>query len=109
VPVIQIDVNATADGDNTVIAAPAAGLRIEVLSYHLTNNTATAGAVLFKSGANTIGRTHLASNATNPVISQNGKREVPVFICNAAEAFIINTTAGQDVVGHLTYIIRSDE
>lgn len=43
-------------GDNTLVAAPAAGYRLVLLYLHVQNETTTATTCLVKHGATTVGR-----------------------------------------------------
>lgn len=95
-------VNATADGDNTVIAAPAAGQAIVIVGYNVQSTTAAT--FIMRSGA--AGTIHASYAATaNQQFNYAGQRASPAFVLDAAAAFVINTTAGQDILGHVTYYI----
>jgi hypothetical protein len=93
-------INATADGDNTVIAAQA-GKVIRVISYVLTS-TAT-GAVLVKDGAGTV----LArfNPAVNGGAAFAGGVDAPAFETASGQSLVINNAAGIDTIGHIGYVV----
>lgn len=97
-------VNATSDGDNTLVAAPAENRRIVVLGYQL--RFVGAGAFQVKSGA--AGSVHLdeigvASPGTR--LSYSGTLHGPAFECDAGLALVVNNFATGDTLGHLTYTV----
>src|SRR2546427_1864618 len=93
----SIRVNATADGDNTVIAAPGAGQRIIVLAILLTGLT-TAGVALIRSGA--AGTVHgEVSLGTSGGVGLSGSAREPLFVCDSNAALVVNCSAGLDVKG----------
>jgi hypothetical protein len=104
--VLTAVIAATADGDNTVVAA-VTGKKIRVLGYVLTVNA--AGTVQWKSGAST---------------AKSGAMEFPDgggaapglcdpatggfwFETAAGEALVLATAAGVDGLGHVTYLLTS--
>lgn len=98
-------VNATADGDNTLVAAPGAGLRILVLGYQL--RFVGAGAFVVKSGA--AGTTHLdevgvASPGTRLSYSGNDA-DAGAWLGDENAALVVNNFATGDTLGHITYRI----
>lgn len=99
----HIRVNARADGDNTVIAAPAAGKKIIVVGYCVSFSA--AGTATFKSGA--AGTTHADFDSTAGSGSQQyaGNWDAPAFECDAATAFVISNTAAMDTVGHISFYV----
>lgn len=104
-----VRINATSDGDNTVIAAPGAGKRIIVIAFALSNVTAVAGTITLRSGtAGTIHATFQAPATVGvPVVSFAGRRDSPAFICDNNTAFVLNNGgAGQDTSGFVTYTIE---
>jgi hypothetical protein len=93
-----VRVNATADGDNTVIAAPSAGERIVVLSYALNVNA--AGVVTASPGV----------YASFEFPDSGGAvygGPVPAFELPKSLGFEINNAAGVDTTGHITYALVS--
>lgn len=94
-------INATSDGDNTVIAA-VAGKRIRVLAYVLTT-TAAAADIIFKSATTELGR--LVTGAAGGGAVYDGGPDRPAFTGGTNEAFIVNNPAGVDSKGHVTYIL----
>lgn len=91
-------INADADGDNTIVAA-VAGKRLRVFGYALGSSSGAECDI--KSGASTI----LAefTLAANGQVSYAGGDASPAFETSVGEAVVINTTAAQDVNGHLVY------
>jgi hypothetical protein len=99
----SIRVQATADGDNTVIAAPGAGKAIVVFGFVLTGQT-TAGTALLRSGA--AGTVHAdLSLGTSGGVDFQGTERNPAFICDTNAAFVINNSAGLDTKGMVQYSI----
>lgn len=97
-------ISATADGDNEVVAAPAAGKKIRVLGYVLNVNA--AGTVQWKSGATVkSGAMEFVDGGglVAPCVDPTG--EVFWFDCGAAEALILTCAVGVDALGHLVYQI----
>jgi hypothetical protein len=97
---------ATADGDNTVVAATS-GKKIRVLGYGLS--TTTAGTVQWKSGAST------AKSGAMEFVDAGGIAPGTFdpagggfwFETAAGEALVLSTSAGLDANGHLTYLLTS--
>lgn len=94
-------VNATADGDNTLVAA-IVGRKIRVINYVLY--ASATGAANFTSGA---GGTVLARclPAVNGGASFAGDENSPAFETAAGAALVLNNGAGVDILGHLTYVL----
>ena len=91
-------VNASADGDNTVVAA-VAGKKIRVLGYNLTSRT--AGLLTIKSSTtSTLAELDLVADTAVPYSGP-----APAFETVAGELLNFNVAAGVDVVGHLTYVL----
>lgn len=100
-----VAVNATADGDNTLVAAPGAGKRILVLNYQL--RFVGAGAFTVKSGAG--GTTHLVETGVaspGARVTFNGDLESGAFLCDENAALVVNNFATGDTLGHLAYLVR---
>lgn len=76
-------------GDNTVIAAPAAGYALVLFYLHVQNETTTATTVLVKHGSTTVGR-FLAQNQGDGWLRDYS--ECPV-IMPAATALVVNLSA----------------
>lgn len=99
-----VAINATVDGDNPLILAPGAGLRIRVLTLILTGQT-TAGTAIVRSGAaGTIHGRFALGIATNGVAIA-GTVDNPPFDCDANASLVCNNSAGLDVLGMVTYIV----
>lgn len=100
-----VRVNATSDGDNTIVAAPGAGKRILVLNYQL--RFVGAGAYTIKSGAG--GTTHLEEvgvAAPGTRLTFSGDLESGAFLCDDNAALVVNNVAAGDTLGHLAYLVR---
>lgn len=95
-------INATADGDNTVVAAPGAGRRLVILGFLLTT-TAAAADVVLKSGATEKGR--FVTGAAGGGAVWDGGPQNPAFQCGTNEAFIVNNPAGVDTKGIVSYMV----
>lgn len=101
-PIKYKDVNATADGDNTVIAA-VVKKRIRVLAYSLQGVGAAAGAVIVKgSGGTTLAHFEFTATAASLPASFNGP--FPAFQTPEGEGLVINNAVGTDTLGHITYV-----
>lgn len=93
-------INATADGDNTVIAA-VTGKAIVILGYALT--VTTASTVNLKDGASTtIAQFALPASGG---VAYSGTSDSPVARLTEGNAFIINNAASNDTLGHCTYVV----
>lgn len=97
-----VKVNATADGDNTVIAA-VAGRQIRVVGYCIS--ALAAGTITFQddtASAVVIGALKIADAA---IVSYAGSEDAPAFEGGNGKGIEINTSAGLDITGHLTYVL----
>lgn len=99
----SINVNAVNDGDQTILAAPGAGLAIVVFNFILTGAT-TAGTATVKSGATTHGTFSLG---TSGGVSLDGSVANPLFVCEPNQALVVNNSAGLDTKGMVVYGIRN--
>ena len=99
--VLHARINATADGNNTVIAAVANAV-ILILGYAFT--ATLAGTVTLQDSAATV----LASFAiaTNGGIVYGGEDVAPAFELAVGQGFVVNNPAGVDTLGHVTYVVR---
>lgn len=98
----RVYVQATADGDNTVIAAPPAGKAILILGYNL--RSIGAGVSILRSGAAGLqidSVTGVAAPGT--VMRADSHPDIGVGMVDAATALVINNAAGVDVTGYLAY------
>lgn len=101
VPIKFASVNATADGDNTIVTG-VTSKKLRILGYVLMNATSTAGTILLKSaGTTVIGRLRVPSDGAGA--SYAGGVDAPACETASGEAFVINNPAGVDTVGHVTY------
>lgn len=96
-----VEVNATNDGSNTVIAAPGAGLKVRVLNLSLALSGAGTAQVL--SGATSKMRVRAAADGGGQVVE--GSPHSPVIECGTNEALIVSNPASVDSFGHVTYIV----
>lgn len=96
-----VALNATSDGDNTVVAAQS-GKKIRVKGYVLNVNA--AGTVQWKSGASTAlsGPMKLVDSGgvSAPIC---GPKDGYWFQTASGEALVITTAVGVDALGHVTY------
>lgn len=98
-------INATADGDNTIIAAPSDPAKsIYVLAYAITVST-TAGLVTFQDSAGSPAVFAVFDLAIRGGASFAGHLEAPAFKVTTGLGFEVNNGAGVDTIGHITYII----
>lgn len=94
-------VNATADGDNLVIAA-VVGKRLRVISYALAVSAAGTIAIQDTAGAPVIfAQFPLAANGG---ISYAGGLDAPAFETSPGLGIEINNPIGVDTLGHITYL-----
>lgn len=92
-------VDATADGDNELIAA-VSGRKIRVLSYALSVDV--TGEINIESGAATsIARLFLLAGSP----SNYGAAGIPAFETVEGENLNLVNPAGTDTTGHITYIL----
>ena len=102
----RVRVQATADGDNTVVPDPGDGKAILILGYNL--RAIGAGIAILRSGAAGLqidSVTGVAAPGT-PMRAQ-GDSEIGVALVDASEALVINNAAGVDTTGFLAYRIIS--
>jgi hypothetical protein len=100
VPIKFASVNATADGDNSVIAA-VGGKKLRVLGGRIT--CTGAGTISFKTGGGGV-IDRFISSANGSGFADNGGVDSPLFETVSGEALLLNNPAGIDSVGRLTYI-----
>lgn len=95
-----VRVNATADGDNTIITG-VSGKKIRVLGYAIT--VTTAGTITLQDSAGTANVFGQFSLAAQGGVSYAGGPMCPAFETIAGNGVEINTQTGQDCLGHLSY------
>lgn len=96
-------VNATADGDNEIIAA-VAGKKIRVLSYVLTGASVGGGTVTLQDTAGTpVAHLKLAV-ANNGGFVYVGDWNLPAFETASGEGLEVNNPSGSDTFGRMTYL-----
>lgn len=96
----HIRVNATADGDNEIVAA-VTGKKIRVLAYALS--VTGAGTISLQNTATTPVVHAQFPLAANGVVSYPGGIQAPAFETATGTGLEINNAALQDTLGHLTY------
>lgn len=100
-----VRVNATADGNNTVITGTS-GKSILVVGYTL--NVTAAGSISVRDGAATV-----YADFSLPAFggaAYSGGVNAPAFkLATGSNLVINNVTAGVDTTGHLTYILVADD
>lgn len=94
-------VNATADGDNLIVAAVATK-RLRVISYALVVSAAGTITIQDTAGAPVIfAQFPLAANGG---ISYAGGLDAPAFESGPGLGIEINNPVGVDTLGHITYV-----
>lgn len=93
-------INASASGDNTIVAAQGAGTAIRVWGFSLVATSAVNASL--KSNATV--KFGPASFAANGGISRTGGGE-PVFTCGINEPLILNLSSGVQVGGDVSYTV----
>lgn len=94
-------VNATDDGDNTVVAA-VTGKSIVVIGYAVNANA--AGVVTFKDATATHASFELTDGGS---VTYAGGTSCPAFRVTKGAALVVNNAAGVDCLGHLSYVLES--
>jgi hypothetical protein len=103
VPIKFASVNATADGDNTLVAAVTTK-KLRVLGYALM--ATGAGTLQLKSAGSTVlGR--IRSSGDGAGASYAGGIDAPACETATNEALVLNNPAGVDTVGHVAYIEKA--
>lgn len=92
----HVRINATNDGNNTVISA-VTGRKIRILSYVIT--ATAAGTAAFTDGSATYASFSLAAQGG---VSYSGD-DAPAFEVAVSSNFVVNCATGQDILGHATY------
>ncbi len=85
---------AASSGDNTIVAAPAAGTRIVVHDLQLQLEAATATTILIKSGSTTKRRVYCGAAGDGILLQYEAGKE---FRLGAAEALILNLSGANSV------------
>ena len=101
--VLHARINATADGNNTVIAA-VANTQLLILGYALA--VTLAGTITLQDTQGTPAVHASFPLATNGGISYAGESGAPAFEIAVGQGFVINNPAGVDTLGHVTYVER---
>ena len=98
----SVRINATADGDNTIVAAPGTKRRLLVHGFCLTGQT-TAGTALLRSGAAGTIHGDFSLGTAGGVNLGGSIKDDALFACDTNAALVINNSAGLDVRGHVVY------
>lgn len=96
-----VRVNATADGDNTVVAA-VSGKKLRVIGYAIS--ATAAGVATFQDTAGTPVVFASFPLAANGGVVYDGGPECPAFETASGAGIEINCATGQDITGHMTYL-----
>ena len=96
-------INATLDGNNTIIAA-LANTQLFILGYAFAVTLAGTVTLQDSQGAPVVHASFPL--ATNGGISYAGEGGAPAFEIAEAFGFVINNPAGVDTLGHVTYVVR---
>jgi hypothetical protein len=99
-PVKFARIFATADGDNTLVAA-VTSKKIRVIGYKV--QLTGVGTAVFKSGAGT-SLADVVADGNAGGASYAGSLLSPAFETAAATALVINNPTGIDTLGHLSYV-----
>jgi hypothetical protein len=94
-----VEVEATADGDNTLIAA-VAGKQIRVLAFALT--VSIAGTITLQDTDNTDLATFVLPASGG--VSFAGTNEAPAFETAQGKGLEVTNPAGLDTLGFITYV-----
>lgn len=95
-------VNATNDGDNTVIAG-VGGVKIRVLGYALTC-TGTGTVLLQDTAGSPVIHARIRSGGDGGGASYGGGHDAPAFETATGTGVEVSNPAGVDTLGHITYI-----
>ena len=97
-----VSVNATADGDNEIIAA-VSGQQIRVLGYVLTA-TGVGNILVQNTAATPVVYGRIRSGGDGQGAAYAGNQEAPAFETAVGTGIEINNPAGVDTLGHMTYM-----
>lgn len=96
-----VRVNATSDGDNTIITNSDTNLAIVIFGYALNVNA--AGVITLQDSAGTPVVHASFELVDGGGVSYAGSADTPAFVLAKGTNFEINTAAGVDALGHVTY------
>jgi hypothetical protein len=77
----------SSSGDNTILSAPGAGIRIVISDYKIQNNTATSAVALVKKGSTIVDRLKCASEGDGVVREYPSDKELEL---PENTAFVVN-------------------
>ena len=100
----SVKVAATADGVN-IVAAATTGKQIRVVSYCLNTKGTGTQVFNFEDTTGTPVEWGAFEVATGATVSFAGSPYAPAFTIASGKGLNIRTATGQDVTGHLTYIL----
>lgn len=100
---IDVSINATADGEQTILAAQGASTSIRVLGYVVT--TTAAGQIEFRNGAGGTVKGRIRSAGDADGASYTGGLYCPAFTLSSNTALILWNPTGVDTVGHLIAVV----
>lgn len=96
-------INATSDGDNTIVSNSDVDKAIVVLSYALNVNA--AGVVQFQDSAGSAVVNGSFEFVDGGGASYAGSPDAPAFKLAKGVGLEVNTAAGVDALGHVTYVL----
>lgn len=100
---LYVSVNATANGDNEIIAA-VAGRRVMVLGYMLTGTTTGTISIQDTAGSPVVhARIRIGTDGAGAAYSG----PVPAFTTASGVGVEISNHTGNDTLGHMTYRLLS--
>lgn len=102
----KADIDISASGDNTIVAAPGAGKFI-VIDF-LTVFPAAAVTVQFKDGSTNFGGS-FPLDAKQPITVENASGVRPALELSNNSAFVINLSGAVAVTGWVNYRVIGDE
>lgn len=101
-PALPVPIAIAAAATTTVIAAPSASFRIRIWKLVFTVNDVNA--ITLRSGANAFTGSMLFQNPGNGYAGDEiAGLNAPLFVLNAAEAFVMVTTTANGVNGFVVY------
>jgi len=96
-----VEVAATADGQNVVVAA-VAGKYVKVIGYVLTVTAAAQNLVVENTGGTNLAQFTLAANGG---VSFAGSYECPAFQTIMGQGLAVVNPTGVDTYGHFVYLL----
>lgn len=103
VDLIQNSISISSSGDNTLVAAPGAGLRLVICDFELINETSTASTVLLKFGGTTVRRFLFQNQGNGIALAFSTHRE---WRLPANTALVANLSGALAHGGGLSYFLE---